>query len=453
MTENMDCGDVNNTFDISSYAQRYTGMTKVARLCFIADNMPACAGGAINLTVMELRNGINTDTYCAVFEKYGSVISHNDIRMDVDWVAETNSKAQDTLEKLQSELSAVKTAGVKESIRMSYNDIGHFLLKRGQFGEATKAFVKARDYCTQTRHMCELGMSCMRVCIDAGNVRGAMGYANKIEASVDIDSVTRAMKCVVTGLCHLNDSIYNMAAEGFLAVEEVKEVFPLMSEDVATYGALCAMATLPRSAVDAKILQSSKFKKHFENAQEMRQLVQSFIGNRFGECMALFNKLEMQFCADMYLAPHVSKLRVLIVERVVQCYCQPYDTVSMQAMAQAVGLPLAEIEKICTRLVFKKALEFRVDALRKLLYRMQGSGTGAKTGADICSVMAVADNHGDEMTRGILKCSVFQYGLVVKPTEQERKQLQLNRETEGFGDGGNMTIDDNYYDSPTEEGY
>lgn len=438
MAEQMDCSGVEEgQFNLNRYAQRYAGLTKVARLCFVADTMPACAGEAIRLAVVELKSGINTDAYRSVFEKYGSVISQHDIRMDIDWVIETDRKAQETMDKLQSELSAVKTAGVKDSIRMSYNDIGHFLLKRGQFSESTKAFLKAKEFCTQARHMCEQGMSCMRVSIDSGNVPGAMMHANQVEMGVEVDSVTRSMKAIVMGLTYLVDGSYALASDAFLSVEEIKEVFPLTSEDVASYGTLCAMATLGRNEVNSRVLQATKFKKYFENAQEIRQLVQSFIGNRFGECISLLQKLEQQLSVDMYLSKHVARLRDLILEKIVLNYFLPYGTVNMVSMSESLRLPLVEVERITIRLISSKALHARMDSLRKLLYKCTPNGN--KTETSIKNVMAVADSHSNEMTRGILKCHLFRHGMVVKLTDQESKHMKVGagypsgKEQEGMG--------------------
>jgi COP9 signalosome complex subunit 1 len=459
MSEKMDCND----FDLGSYAQRYTGLTKVGRLCFIADTNPACAGRAINMAVMELRNGINTHAYISVFEKYSAIVSQNDIRMDMEWITETGAKAQQTLDKLQSELSAVKTAGVKDSIRMSYCDIGHFHLRRGDFDEATKAFTKARDFCTQGRHMSELVMSCIRVCMDGGNVRGALGFANKIDSMAqagETDIAARTMRAQVIGLNCLYDASYKHAAEAFLSVEGAKEVFPLTSEDVATYGTLCAMAALSRGEVNAGVLQSTRFKKFFENAPEIRQLVQCFIENRFGECIAQLGRLETQLVSDIHLSAHVGRLRKAIVANIILNYCLPYGTASLASMAETLGLSLAEIEAHCARLISSKALNARLDSLQKLLYKVPAPPPGTSSSDSSSSarkVFAVAEAHSSEMARGILKCSVFQHGLVVKPTELERQQLRLSRETElftgtltGAAGGAGVVVDDNYY-SPSED--
>ena len=57
--------------DLDKYISQYTGFTKVKRLIFIVENSETYKQEAIRLAIRELRNGINTNLYKEVAEKYG----------------------------------------------------------------------------------------------------------------------------------------------------------------------------------------------------------------------------------------------------------------------------------------------------------------------------------------------------------------------------------------------
>ena len=58
--------------DLSSYISQYSGFTKVRRLVFIAENCSVqLRAEAVRLAIEELKNGINTNMYKEVAEKFG----------------------------------------------------------------------------------------------------------------------------------------------------------------------------------------------------------------------------------------------------------------------------------------------------------------------------------------------------------------------------------------------
>ena len=63
--------NTSNQFDLEKYISQYTGFTKVKRLVFIAENSTQYRAEAVGLAIRELKNGINTNLYKEVAEKYG----------------------------------------------------------------------------------------------------------------------------------------------------------------------------------------------------------------------------------------------------------------------------------------------------------------------------------------------------------------------------------------------
>jgi COP9 signalosome complex subunit 1 len=86
------------SFDLEQYISNYSGLTKIKRLIFIADNSTELRKEAARLAIQELKNGVNTLLYKEVLEKYGNEVGHT---FDANWVATVDQEAQKRLEKLE----------------------------------------------------------------------------------------------------------------------------------------------------------------------------------------------------------------------------------------------------------------------------------------------------------------------------------------------------------------
>jgi COP9 signalosome complex subunit 1 len=104
------------TFDLQKYISQYRGHTKIKRLLFIADNSEKHRAEAIELAIQELKNGINTNLYKEVVERYGKELN---IYLDTTWLNDTEQQAQKTLEKLEIQLNTARNNMMKEATRVS----------------------------------------------------------------------------------------------------------------------------------------------------------------------------------------------------------------------------------------------------------------------------------------------------------------------------------------------
>jgi 26S proteasome subunit RPN7 len=83
---------------------------------------------------------------------------------------------------------------------------------------------------------------------------------------------------------------YAQCARTLLQVQPDTEgslISPLVAaEDVAVYGALCAVATLNRRELKRQVLDNESFKAFLELVPAVRDLVSDFYNGRYKQCLA-----------------------------------------------------------------------------------------------------------------------------------------------------------------------
>ncbi len=104
-------------FNLHSYADSYSGYTKVERLILIAERSKKHRSEALRMAIEELKKGSNTITYRKLFEKIGDELGAG-LGFDQHWADSQDMKSQQTLERLEMELNGHKTNLIKESIRV-----------------------------------------------------------------------------------------------------------------------------------------------------------------------------------------------------------------------------------------------------------------------------------------------------------------------------------------------
>jgi COP9 signalosome complex subunit 1 len=69
------------------------------------------------------------------------------------------------LEKLDTDLKNYKSNSIKESIRRGHDDLGDHYLDCGDLSNALKCYSRARDYCTSGKHVVNMCLNVIKVCM------------------------------------------------------------------------------------------------------------------------------------------------------------------------------------------------------------------------------------------------------------------------------------------------
>lgn len=216
---------------------------------------------------------------------------------------------------------------------MNYSALGDLLYNAGDLQGAFKQYMRSRDYCTTAKHiinMClkyVLGVfllisfffywqqrglsyvsddeinfflyrcSIIRCSIETKNFMHVANYVQKAEATPEVqdDAIVLGKLACAMGINHLASSKYRAAANKFTDIpQELATSYSdiLSPADIATYGALCAMASYKRAEIKSRVIENAKFRDYLDAAPEMRDAVQFFYTSRYTECLNLLDRIK-----------------------------------------------------------------------------------------------------------------------------------------------------------------
>ncbi|KAJ0076453.1 hypothetical protein Patl1_33609 [Pistacia atlantica] len=362
--------------DIEAYASLYQGRTKITRLMFIAEH--CCDNASMQLEALrmaydEIKKGEDTQLFREVLQKIDGRLGPN-YTMDVAWCDSVDHRAEKRKKKIETELNAYKTNLIKESIRMGYNDFGDFYYAHGALGDAFKSYFRARDYCTTSKHIIQMHMRAILVSIETGQFTHLTSYVSKAEQKPEaLEPVTVEKLRCAAGLAHLKAKKYDLAARKFLEVgpdlgSSYNEV--IASQDVATYGGLCALASFDRAELKAcsKVIDNVSFQNFLELVPEVRELINDFYSCHYGSCLDYLGNLKANLLLDIHLHDHVETLYDQIRNKALIQYTHPFVSVDLQMMANVFKTSVAGLEKELETLITDNQIQARIDSHNKILY-------------------------------------------------------------------------------------
>ena len=99
--------------------------------------------------------------------------------------------------------------------------MGAFHYERGDLNAALKCYVRTRDYCTTPQHIIDMCMNVIRVSLEMGNYAHVASYVAKAEQTPELtDVVTIAKLRAASGLAHLANRKYALAAKKFMSISD-----------------------------------------------------------------------------------------------------------------------------------------------------------------------------------------------------------------------------------------
>eukprot|EP00873_Tetraselmis_striata_P032937 jgi/Tetstr1/453201/TSEL_040218.t1 len=359
--------------DLEAYIANYSSHTKIDRLEFIAE---AAAGtplelDALRIAATELKKGENTARYGKIMDKIGGRLGA-EFTYDKAWVDATDRKARQQCEQLESLLAGYKTNLVKESIRMGHNDLGDFFHARGDLQAAFKCYVRTRDYCTTPKHVLTMCLNVIKVSIEMKNFVHTSNYVQKAEQTPELqDPVAIAKLKCAAGLAALANKKYKLAARKFVEVpvelqNNYSEAFS--SQDVATYGGLCALASFDRQELEARVINNIPFLEFLELVPEVREMIHDYYNSRYASCLKYLDSIRPSLMLDMYLADCVKAMYKSIRSRALIQYTTPFTSVQLGTMAAAFNTTTDGLEDELSTLIMENQIQARIDSHKQILY-------------------------------------------------------------------------------------
>ncbi|EIW53311.1 G protein pathway suppressor 1 [Trametes versicolor FP-101664 SS1] len=464
--------DESHPLELEAYLSSYSGRAHVDRVLHIMSVCPTLAPQALQLAITEALSGRDPNMYRSIFLGYERAHSEAPEEIpelsalatpDQQWLEETSAKNQAERTKLEVELKTYTSNMIKESIRMAHRDLGDFYRSTGEQNAALKHYTKSREFCTTSQHVLDMCMSVIELLMEQRNYSHIATYVFKAEAALDSASVARANTGpeapagsaqaskekrnaerekvqtkldVAAALSHLGQSNYEKAAQTFLKAGPVKGLEEWAGKiiapgDIAVYATLCALATFTRPAIRTQILDNDNFGMYIEQEPYVRELVESYMNNRFKSVLDILDRYSTRHYIDIHLSSHVLNLTNLIRSKALVLYFQPFSSIRLERMGQAFGWTIDEIEQQVVTLIQAGEIKARVDRQNKILK--------AKETDQRAALFAKAIKSGQDMQavnrKLLLRMRLQQADLVVKPPKGQQQGLG-QQQGHNYGGGG-----------------
>jgi len=400
--------DINSKeFDLESYISNYSSHTRIDRLIFIAEHCKELEQEAYKMAVDDLKKTTNTSLYKQVSEKIPGG------KVDQSWIDNVDKKAQQSLERLETDLNAHKTNLIRESIRMGHNDLGDFFYQRGDLNNALKCYVRTRDYCTTPKHIIQMCLSIIRVSIEMNNYAHVANYVGKAEQTPDVnDPSVQAKLKVCSGLANLESKKYKIAAQKFIETSFNLADFTnvIAPQDVAIYGGLCALSTFDRSELKKKVIDNTVFRNFLELVPEMRELINDFYSSRYASCLNYLEKLKPELQLDIHLHDHAESLYQKIRNKALIQYFSPFISIDLSTMAASFNTSVQGLEKELAKLIMDGSIQARIDSHNKRLYARHTD----QRSSTFQNAVKVGDDFQRNSTALLLRVNLMRNDFIVK---------------------------------------
>ncbi|KAI5290482.1 hypothetical protein KEM54_001406 [Ascosphaera aggregata] len=316
-----------------------SGRTRFYRLYHIGTHSKFLSTEALKAAVKKAKSGKDVDAYKAAFEALSRVSGEeSDATIDMDWIERRSRDNNIETERLENELKGYKNNLIKESIRMGHEELAQHFYEIGALEESARSYNRMREYCTTASHVKTMLLKMMVVAVDRRqwiDLQTAITRLRGIDTRKCEAKLEAAILAAAQGLCYMSTGQYKQAASQFLSTEPIlannfSDVISM--NDVATYGTLCAMATMERNEIQLLVLDNASFRTFIETEPHLRRAVKAFCSSKFRQCFEIFEAYKADYMLDIHLSLHVEKLYEMIRLKVMQQYIIPFSVLTIESL-------------------------------------------------------------------------------------------------------------------------
>ncbi|KAI6213190.1 PCI domain-containing protein [Aphelenchoides besseyi] len=459
--------------DVDYIVQNFKGTALVIRLMHIADVCPPLRAEVLRMCLAYLiKETQDTVSYNNVYQRIEHFMKTGMLNPNEhfppanhEWLEKTLQKSTTRLDALNAEFRRQKDDGIKESIRRALDDVFQQHLAMGNIQDALKLYSRGiREYCTTPMYVLQMLLHWITANIYADQwsrlgiwipqaeravveaiERENMG-TNTVSTrssgmTVPSQKSTRTFREMIAqsnakiqaigALTAMKGGLFKAAARKFITIEFENFMFPelLSVNDIATYGALCSLATFTREDLKEKVISSSVFRKFMESEPKLIELLNKFVQNRFGACLDILAEINDTLLLNVYLAPHVKNLFSQIRRRAIIQYFEPYMNADIKTMAAEFRTNADDMETELVELIRTRMLDARIDSFNKVL---QIRSTNRQV--EIYRNATKATYRLDDLVRSLLiRSALQQKGCIVG--SQDRRRMRENYDDAGPRDG------------------
>lgn len=194
--------------------------------------------------------------------------------------------------------------------------------------------MKSREFCTTANHVIEMCISVLEILLEQQNYAHLSTYIYKAETALDASqgaagaggasgrkastsapnpdrSRVQTQLEFAGAMAEMGAGRYDKAAYAFLKMKRdlgdwagkvCSQGIPIalsiqdnhrqivLPGDIAVYGALCALASLSRSAIKAAVVESETFGSYLEQEPYIREILDAYMASKFKDVLLLLDR-------------------------------------------------------------------------------------------------------------------------------------------------------------------
>ncbi|KIW48393.1 hypothetical protein, variant 4 [Exophiala oligosperma] len=228
---------------------------------------------------------------------------------------------------------------------MGNEDLGTHYYTIGDLTNAVKAYSRMRDYCTTASHIASTAFRIIAVAIEQKNWLAVQSQVHKIRnlqmKAEDANRTFPKMQAAM-GLQQMSIGEYREAALSFLNIDaSISDTYSevISSNDIAVYGGLCALASMDRPDLQARVLENHSFRNFLELEPHIRRAINFFCATKYSQCLEILESYRADYLLDIYLQPLVSNIYKRIRTKSITQYSVPFSKVTLASMEKMFGDP------------------------------------------------------------------------------------------------------------------
>lgn len=406
-------------FDLDLYISNYRGRTRFDRLLLIGQSsVPLCLD-ALKAAIVEAKKGKDTQQYRNAWEAIRTAAPQEpEAQLDQNWLDKTTQSNKTETHRLEVELKQYKNNLVRESIRIGYRDVALHLLSVGELQGATDAFVRMRGEASTQSHLFEVARYLIEVMVHKRDWPSVLSNVSKMFASPTSDDkeikAHQPFVRVTSGIANLHSEKYYEAARNFLEAGDLATCQSLNDvltpNDVATYGALLALASMDRAELQSRVLNNTSFRTYLELESHLRKAINMFVNGRYSQCLTILESYRPDYLLDIHLQKHVPIIYAQIRTKCIVQYFIPFSCVTLDSLNEAFAKHDEPLESELVTMIRSGQLQARINTIDRLLVAVSPDRrVDMQTNA-----LDAAKNYEKEALERIRRMSIMAADLEVK---------------------------------------
>lgn len=411
--------------DLETYISQYGSHGAIQRLQFIVSKaeQKSLKIDATKLCLEMLKRTTNAKGYTDMYNSLKELLEGGDAPLphfDSVWVEATQKQASILKDLYEQDLNQAKITQLKEQIRTCHTQLTNLCMDQGDYASALKYVSKSREFCTEPQSVFGTCMTIIKLSALLRQYSDIQSFTSKAHHTPCKEEAGQSRIYAAYGLYYMTNGKYKDAAFSFAQVkqQDLGQTFAdvLCPQDIALYGVLCALASLERSEVQSKLLDSSSFRECLDLVPQIRDITLDFCNCKYAACLAALEKMKDALTLDVHLHSQVSDICQQIRSKAIVQYFAPFLSVSLHSMAEAFNTNVEGIQSEVAQLISKGQLDAKIDSQKKILIARQAN----QRQATYQNTMRVSQEFVDTTQALVLRMNLLKHDFGVHLVRQKK---------------------------------